>query len=126
VKWYIWIVVLAGLGALGWFGWNSFQKSRQKAPEYRTAPVSRGDVAQAVTATGQLNPVISVQVGSQISGMIQQLYADFNSSITQGQVIAELDPEAVVDRVTDFFAEIENAEVVPPANVNAKIKGWLD
>jgi len=50
-----------------------------------------------------------------------QLGADGGESL-----IAELDPEAVVDCVTDFFAEIENAEVVPPANVNAKIKGWLD
>jgi len=121
VKWIVWIVVLGGLGALGWFGWDYYQKAHQKGPEYRTAPVTRGDVTQAVTASGQLNPVISVQVGSQISGMILHLYADFNSSITQGQVIAELDPATYRSAVIQADADVASAKAgLELAQLNAK------
>src|SRR5207253_7821484 len=59
---------------------------------YQTAPVSRGPITQAVTATGTLNPVQNVQVGSQVSGNIQKLFVDCNSTVKAGQVIAQLDP----------------------------------
>src|SRR3982751_4202299 len=62
------------------------------AATYQTANVARGPITQAVTATGTLNPVLNVQVGSQISGNIQKLFADFNSNVKQGQVVAQLDP----------------------------------
>jgi HlyD family secretion protein len=68
VKWIV-IVVLAGAAA--WGGWWYWKKPREQAPDYRTATISRGDIIQAVTASGQLNPVLNVQVGSQISCMIQ-------------------------------------------------------
>jgi len=51
------------------------------ADGYQTAPVTRGPITQAVTATGTLNPVVNVQVGSQVSGNIQKLFADFNSNV---------------------------------------------
>jgi HlyD family secretion protein len=73
------------------------------APEYQTAVASRGDLTQVVTATGQLNPVVSVQVGSQVSGIIQQLFADFNSRVKRGQVIAQLDPST-------YHANLRQAE----------------
>jgi HlyD family secretion protein len=113
--------VLAGVGVLGWFGWNYVEKSRQKPAEYRTAQVTRGDVTQAVTASGQLNPVISVQVGSQISGMIQQLNVDFNSSVTQGQVIAELDASTYRAAVHQADADLANAKAgLELAQLNAR------
>ncbi|MEY2549347.1 MAG: HlyD family secretion protein, partial [Verrucomicrobiota bacterium] len=56
------------------------------AVTYQTAPVTRGGITQAVTATGTLNPVQNVQVGSQVSGNIQKLFADFNSEVKAGQV----------------------------------------
>src|SRR2546426_5441694 len=86
VNWVKWIIIVVVLGVGGWFGWQYWQNPRNKQPDYRTAEVSRGDLTQAVTATGQLNPVVNVQVGSQISGMIQRLYADYNSSVTQNQI----------------------------------------
>src|ERR1044071_1845260 len=58
---------------------------------FQTAPVTRGPITQAVTATGTLNPVQNVQVGSQVSGNIQNLFADFNSVVKAGQVIAQID-----------------------------------
>ena len=59
---------------------------------YATAPVTRGTVLQSVTATGTMQAVTTVQVGSQVSGTIKALRADFNSEVTKGEVIAELDP----------------------------------
>jgi HlyD family secretion protein len=60
-------------------------------PEYQTATVTKGDLAQVVTASGQLNPVLKVEVGSQISGIIQKLLADFNSTVKEGQLVAQID-----------------------------------
>src|SRR5258708_2130146 len=59
---------------------------------YRTAAVSRGDIIVVVTATGTINPVTSVQVGCQLSGMISKLYVDFNSKVTKGMLLGEIDP----------------------------------
>jgi HlyD family secretion protein len=101
------LIILAGLG---WGGWMYYEKNREKPVEYRTATVSRGDLTQAVTASGQLNPMLSVQVGSQISGIIRQLYVDYNSSVTQGQVIAELDPATYRAAVQQAEADLANAK----------------
>jgi len=121
VKWVIWIVVLVCLGVAGFFGWNYFQKSREKTPEYRTAQVTAGDITQAVTASGQLNPMLSVQVGSQISGMIERLYVDFNSTVTQGQVIAQLEPSTYRAAVQQAQADVANAKAGQElAQLNAK------
>jgi len=79
------------LGAAGYAGWH-WSQLPQEGPQFQTAKVTRGDLAQAVTASGQLNPVVKVQVGSQISGIIQKLSADFNSPVKAGQVLAQLDP----------------------------------
>jgi HlyD family secretion protein len=66
-------------------------------------------LTQVVTATGQLNPVISVQVGSQISGIIQKLFADFNSPVKAGQVIAQLDSSTYVATLHQAQGELANA-----------------
>jgi HlyD family secretion protein len=121
VKWLIWIVVLGCVAAAGWFGWTYYDKNHNKPPEYRTAEVSRGDLVQSVTASGQLNPVLNVQVGSQISGIIQQLYADFNSTVTQAQVIAELDPATYLAALHQAEAEVANAKAaLELTQLNAK------
>lgn len=77
---------------------------------YQTAPVSRGDLTQVVTATGQLDPVVNVQVGSQISGIVKKLYADFNSVVKSNQVIAEIDPSTYQVNVAKAEAELANAK----------------
>ena len=61
-------------------------------PKFLTVPVTRGNLARLVTASGQLNPVVKVEVGSQISGNIQKLLVDFNSVVKEGQLLAEIDP----------------------------------
>lgn len=109
-SWFKWLLLLLILGGGGYGAWWYSQRPGEKPPEYRTAAVTRGDLTQAITASGQLNPVLNVQVGSQISGNIQNLYADFNSSVTQGQVVAELDPASYRANVTQAEGELANAK----------------
>src|SRR5215211_1595497 len=89
LKWLGLLIVLGGLVTGGiWF----YKNRNQDEPEYQTARVTRGNLIQVVTATGQLNPVVNVQVGSQISGRIGNIYVDYNSQVKSNQVIAEIDP----------------------------------
>ena len=80
-----------------------FRNDHTEAPQYLTMRVTRGDLIQVVTANGQLNPVINVQVGSQISGNITKLLADWNSLVKSNQVVAQLDPAV-------FQAAVHQAE----------------
>ncbi|HXZ27501.1 MAG TPA: efflux RND transporter periplasmic adaptor subunit [Terriglobales bacterium] len=77
--------------------------------QYFTTKVDRGDIHQVVQATGTINAVITVQVGSQVSGTIAKLYADFNSKVKQGQVIAEIDPRLFEGAVLQARADYQNA-----------------
>jgi HlyD family secretion protein len=79
------------------------------ATEYQTATVTRGAITQAVTATGTLNPVVNVQVGSQISGNIQKLFVDFNAPVKAGQVVAQIDPAVFQASVIQAEGDIANA-----------------
>lgn len=107
-KWLIALVVLAGAGG-GWYWWWD---GREEAPRFQVAAVTRGDITQVVTATGQLNPVINVEVGSQISGIIQKLFVDFNSTVKSNQVIAQLDPATYQANVHSAEGDLANAEAV--------------
>ena len=95
-------------GALALAIWY-FGSDENEVPQYQTAAVTRGDITQAVTANGQLNPVVNVQVGSQISGNIQRLYADFNSTVKSNQVVAQLDPAIYQAIVHQAEADLANA-----------------
>src|ERR1700682_2993799 len=77
---------------------------------YQTATVTRGPITQAVTATGTLNPVVNVQVGSQVSGNIQKLYADFNSKVKEGNLVAQIDPTLFQATVTQAEGDLANAQ----------------
>ncbi len=79
---------------------------------YLTAAVTRGPITQAVTATGTLNPVQNVQVGSQVSGNIQKLFVDFNSAVKAGQVIAQIDPVVFQANVNQAEGDVANARAV--------------
>src|SRR5437773_762557 len=91
------------------------------AANYQTAMITRGPVTQAVTATGTLNPVINVQVGSQVSGNIAKLFADFNSQVKAGQVVAQIDPALFQATVTQAEGDLANAQAtLELARVNGK------
>jgi HlyD family secretion protein len=78
--------------------------------QYVTAKVTRGSIVRSVTATGTVNPVITVQVGSYVSGPIVALYADFNSPVKSGQLIAKIDPKPFEVKVAEAQAAVANAK----------------
>src|SRR5260221_8392298 len=81
-------LLVCAVACAGWY----YKQLPDASANYQTIIVSRGELLQIVTASGQLNPVLKVEVGSQISGNIDQLLVDFNALVKQGQVIAKLDP----------------------------------
>lgn len=104
LRWVLVVVaVAAGLG--GYF----YVQGRGQVPQYRLARVERGPLTAAVSATGNLNAVVTVQVGSQVSGQIKELLVDFNSVVRRGQVIARIDPESFLAKVNQARAELEAA-----------------
>src|ERR1700750_1950346 len=101
------VCVAVALVALAGF---YFYGDRANAAEYMTARVERGNLRNTVTATGTLQAVTTVQVGSQASGTISALYADFNSAVKKGQVIAQLDPSVTQAQVQQARANLQQAE----------------
>lgn len=100
------LLVLAVAGGLsGYF----YVQGRGSVPQYRTARVERGPLTANVSATGTLSAVTTVQVGSQVSGQIKELHADFNSVVRRGQVIARIDPATFEAKVGQARAELEAA-----------------
>ena len=84
--------------------------SADSAPQFVTAEVGRGDVVDAVEATGALQAVTTVQVGTQVSGTIKALHANFNSMVRKGQVVAELDPSLLQTQVDQAQATYERLQ----------------
>jgi HlyD family secretion protein len=80
------------------------------AHSYRTEAVSRGDIQQTVTATGTVNAVTTVLVGTQVSGTIKELFVDFNSHVKKGQLIAQIDPEMFEAQAAQARANVEKAD----------------
>ena len=89
-------ILAIGGGLYEWWG------ARGSAPEYRLTKVERGSIVSTVSATGTVNPVVSVQVGSQVSGQIKEIYVDFNSPVKKGQVIARIDPGEDKGRMREY------------------------
>src|SRR5437660_2691787 len=90
------------------------------ASNYQTANVTRGPITQLVTATGTLNPVTNVQVGSQVSGNIQKLFADFNSQVKAGQTVGQIEPMLFQAAVTQAEGDLASAQAaLELAKVNA-------
>ena len=87
-----------------------FFRGTTKKYEFRFDKVSQGDITMNVTATGTINAVTSVDVGTQVSGIVSKLYADFNSIVKEGQVIAQIDPTFLQQAVKDAEASLERAK----------------
>lgn len=100
--------IVAALGVGAFFFWQSSDRSAD-ATKYKLAKVESGPLTAVVSATGTLNPVVSVQVGSQVSGQIKEILVDFNSSVKSGQLIARLDPETYQHRVRQAEADVDAA-----------------
>jgi HlyD family secretion protein len=93
------------LSAAGYAYWSGGQRPPVK---YKTAKIERGSILQVVTATGTVNPVQTVQVGSQVSGIVTHLYADFNSEVKEGQLVARIDPSLFKNKVVEMEANVQN------------------
>ncbi|HEU4369733.1 MAG TPA: efflux RND transporter periplasmic adaptor subunit [Methylomirabilota bacterium] len=99
------VAALVGGGVWGYL----YTQSRGNAPKYRTARVERGPLTAAVSATGNLNAVTTVLVGSQVSGQVKELFADFNTLVKKNQVIARIDPEIFQAKVSQASADLESS-----------------
>ena len=115
------LALVAALLAAAWAGWRWWNQSRVLPLEerFQIEEVGRGDVTQTVTASGTLNPVVMVSVGTQVSGTVQKLLADFNDNVEKDQVLLELDPtlfRAAVEQSRGNVASAEAALRLAQAN----------
>src|SRR5512136_2513088 len=85
------------------------RRGKAAEPKFTTAEVQKGDISIMVTATGTLEAVTTVQVGSQVSGTIANLYVDFNDTVKKGQVVAQLDPTFLQAQVAQAQADLDQA-----------------
>ncbi|MBK9316965.1 MAG: efflux RND transporter periplasmic adaptor subunit [Acidobacteria bacterium] len=105
-----WIaLILVGITVVSVVAWYLFWRDSSKVEELMTGKVTVGDIRNIVSATGTLQAVTTVQVGSQVSGSIQALYADFNSEVKKGQVVAQLDPAIFRAQLNQARANLEQA-----------------
>lgn len=114
---WIWAIAVVILLFAGWRVWQSYSQNKIT---FETMPLDRGAIQASITATGTLNPVVNVQVGSQVSGNIKELYADFNTKVKQGQLVAVIDPQifqAQVDQAKGAAASAAAAVVTAEAQV---------
>jgi HlyD family secretion protein len=107
-RWLLTALILIAVGA-GLALFQPWQKS-DATPQYRLGKVERGALSAAVSASGTLSALVTVQVGSQVSGLIKEIKADFNSPVKRDQVIARLDPETFASRVIQAEADLKAAD----------------
>lgn len=103
----VFLLVVIAIAVGGWY-WLSHRS--ENVPQYTTVPVTRGEVIQAITATGTLQAVTTVDVSSQISGNIAKLYVDWNSPVKQGQLLAEIDPSTYKTALLQAEGQLANAK----------------
>src|SRR5688572_20076471 len=105
IKAAVLMLALAGVGY-----WIYDKLTAEAQPEYRFVTVERGNLTAVVSATGTLSAVTTVQVGTQVSGQISNIYADFNDRVKKGQLIAQIDPTLQQASVQDAEASLERAQ----------------
>lgn len=110
--WKLWVGLPVGLLVVGATvaGYVYYVRDAPQQPRYTTARVDKGSMSMTVNATGIVNAVVSVQVGSQISGTIQTLLADYNTTVKQGEVIAQIDPAPLETKVAQARANVAGAQ----------------
>src|SRR4030042_1664795 len=109
-KYLILIVILLAILLTGAYFLYPTIGQKGSNQRFRTLKVDRGEISSVITATGTINPVTTVLVGSQISGTIKDLHADFNSRVKEGEVIAQIDPAIFEAQVEQGRANLLNAQ----------------
>ncbi|MCL2749166.1 MAG: efflux RND transporter periplasmic adaptor subunit [Alphaproteobacteria bacterium] len=105
-KWWISAVVIAIITAIAIFSGSGNKSENQ----FATLPITKGDLKQVVTATGEIRPLNTIKVGSQVSGNIEKIYVDFNDKVTKGQVLLTIDPSVLQATVDEAKAALDSAE----------------
>jgi len=113
------IIAIAAMGVIASIWFFSLRDGQDDAVSFRTASVERGPIVSTVSTSGTLNAVVTVQVGSQVSGQIMELLADYNSEVKAGEVIARIDAETFEAKLRQAQAEQEVAR----ANVHIQRAG---
>jgi HlyD family secretion protein len=112
INWKLAAVVVGVLALAGGGAWWYAQKQAASDVQFRTSKLERGNIQASVSASGQVNPVTQVSVGTQVSGQIKELYVDFNAEVKAGQLIALIDPETFEYRVRSAQADVDSARAL--------------
>ncbi len=103
-------IVISSLIAVFILCGAAFLFNKNKASDYVTVPIKRTTIIEAVEASGTVNPVNTVDIGSQVSGMIKEIYVDYNSKVTKGQLLAQIDPSLFQAQVEKARGDLESAK----------------
>src|SRR3954471_1734420 len=105
------LLVAALIGGLALWYADQQEKASAASPQYLTAPIEEGELRRVITATGALNAIVNVEVGSQLSGQIAALFVDFNDQVKKGQPLAQLDQRSFKAKVVEAEAALQVEEV---------------
>src|SRR4051812_29035682 len=104
------IFMVLAVVAVGGGVWYYYHGKSDAKPEFQTTKVARGDITQSVTATGDLQPVVTVDIGAQVSGQIKEVLVDYNSIVKAGQVLAKIDPANAEQKLRQAEADLESTK----------------
>ena len=104
-KWGIALLII--LVGLSFYGYRSQKSDALKADNFEMIPVAIGDIKQIVTATGKIQPINTVSVGTQVSGIVEKVFADYNDEVTEGQLLAQLDTSVLIENKNDAKARLD-------------------
>ncbi len=104
----IFLFVVIAIGGGG--AWYYFRTKAEVKPEFQSTKVARGDITQSITATGDLQPVITVDIGAQVSGQIKEVRVDFNSQVKKGDILALIDEATPTQRLKQSEADLESTK----------------
>lgn len=103
-KWWVGIIIIVAILLCWWL--CPFAKSKKK--EYITMDITRGDITQSVTATGEIQPVNTISVGSQVSGTIEEIFVDYNSHVKKGDILLTIEPSVLQSTVDEAKASLDS------------------
>lgn len=116
------LIILLAMLMAGVSLWYFTTKSESRQERYKTQPIDRGDIVQNISANGTLNPVVLVNVGTQVSGTVYKLFADFNDRVNEGQILVELDPSLFDAQLRQSEASVLNARVALKVAENKMVR----
>ena len=101
-----WLLILLAAAGVGYY----FSENRDEEPEFATQKLSRGNITEKVTASGIINPISTINVGTQVSGTIKEIYVDYNSEVKKNQMLALIDPDLFEAKVAQQRAALDIAK----------------